>query len=92
MLFSSGEDPASKTYVQAKLKACEHVGFLSKNIHLPEQTSEEELLAIIQALNEDHSVDRFIVQLPLPKQIDNERVMMAIDPTKDIAMDFIRLI
>lgn len=79
-----GEDPASKTYVQAKLKACEKVGFLSKNIHLPEQTSEKDLLNVIKTLNEDPAIDGFIVQLPLPKQIDNERVMMAIDPSKDV--------
>lgn len=79
-----GHDPASATYVNAKLKACERVGFGSKNYHLPEETQEQEVLDLIAQLNQDDAVDGFLVQLPLPKHIHAERVMMAIDPRKDV--------
>lgn len=79
-----GNDPASATYVQAKMKACQQVGFGSKNYHLPEKTQEKEVLDLIMELNQDEEVDGFLVQLPLPAHIDAERVMMAIDPNKDV--------
>ncbi len=79
-----GSDGASMTYVNAKVKACERIGFKSTLIELPEYTSEEELLAEIDKLNTDPEIDGFIVQLPLPEQIDEQKVLMAIDPDKDV--------
>ncbi len=79
-----GSDGASMTYVNAKVKACERIGFKSTLIELPEYTSEEELLAEIGKLNTDPEIDGFIVQLPLPEQIDEQKVLMAIDPDKDV--------
>ena len=79
-----GEDGASKTYVNAKVKACEAIGFGSTLIHLPEETSEEEVLATVGRLNEDAEIDGFIVQVPLPKQIDEQKVVEAILPEKDV--------
>lgn len=79
-----GNDGASKTYVEAKVKACESVGFRSSLIRLPETTTEEELLHRIEGLNGDKDLDGFIVQLPLPSRIDPEHVTLAIDPRKDV--------
>jgi len=79
-----GNDGASMTYVGAKVKACERVGFESTLIELPEYTSEEELLEKINELNNNDDIDGFIVQLPLPEQIDEQKVLMAIDPDKDV--------
>ncbi len=79
-----GSDGASITYVNAKVKACERVGFESSLIRLPEDTSEEELLNEISILNVDNDIDGFIVQLPLPKHIDEQKIIMAIDPEKDV--------
>ncbi|CAI8391508.1 MAG: Bifunctional protein FolD protein [Formosa sp. Hel3_A1_48] len=79
-----GTNGASMTYVGAKVKACELVGFESTLIELPEETSEEELLTQIKALNDDSNIDGFIVQLPLPKHIDDQKVLMAIHPDKDV--------
>lgn len=79
-----GTDGASMTYVGAKVKACERVGFESTLIELPEYTSEEELLEKIDELNNNDDIDGFIVQLPLPEQIDEQKVLMAIDPDKDV--------
>ncbi len=79
-----GNDGASKTYVEAKVKACESVGFRSSLIRLPETVTEEELLHRIKALNNDNELDGFIVQLPLPSHIDDEHVTLAIDPRKDV--------
>lgn len=79
-----GNDGASLTYVGSKVKACEKVGFESTLIKLPSTTTEIELLKKIKELNENDSVDGFIVQLPLPKQIDTQKVIMAIDPSKDV--------
>ena len=79
-----GSDGASMTYVGAKVKACEFVGFESTLIKLPEDTSEQALLQQIKALNDNPEIDGFIVQLPLPKHIDEQKVMMAIDPNKDV--------
>lgn len=79
-----GTDGASMTYVGAKVKACELVGFNSTLIDLPKETSEEELLNKIEALNTNDDIDGFIVQLPLPKHIDEQKVLMAVHPDKDV--------
>lgn len=79
-----GSDGASMTYVGAKVKACELVGFNSTLIDLSEDTTEEELLNHINTLNNNPDIDGFIVQLPLPKHIDDQKVLMAINPDKDV--------
>ena len=79
-----GNDGASITYVNAKVKACERVGFESTLIRLPEDTTEEDLLNEIAILNVDNDIDGFIVQLPLPKHIDEQKILMAVDPNKDV--------
>ncbi len=79
-----GNDGASKTYVGAKVKACNRVGFESTLIELPEETTEETLLAQIEELNNNDDIDGFIVQLPLPKHIDEQKVIMAVNPNKDV--------
>ena len=79
-----GNDGASRTYVGAKVKACERVGFESTLIELPEDISETELLSHIETLNNDDQIDGFIVQLPLPKHIDEQKVIMAVHPDKDV--------
>ncbi len=79
-----GEDPASQTYVAGKEKACKSVGFQSSVYKLPENTSEKELLEIIMFLNKDTEVDGFIVQLPLPGHISEEKVIQSINPSKDV--------
>ncbi|PWG04785.1 bifunctional methylenetetrahydrofolate dehydrogenase/methenyltetrahydrofolate cyclohydrolase FolD [Polaribacter aquimarinus] len=79
-----GNDGASITYVNAKVKACERVGFESTLIRLPEETTEEDLLNEIAILNVDKDIDGFIVQLPLPKHIDEQKILMAVDPDKDV--------
>ena len=79
-----GNDGASLTYVGSKVRACERVGFESTLIRLDEQTSEEVLLKTIDNLNNDDEIDGFIVQLPLPKHIDEEKVLLAVNPDKDV--------
>lgn len=79
-----GNDGASQTYVNAKVKACEKVGFGSSLIKLPETISENELLNEIHKLNNDSEIDGFIVQLPLPKHINEQKVTEAISPIKDV--------
>jgi methylenetetrahydrofolate dehydrogenase (NADP+)/methenyltetrahydrofolate cyclohydrolase len=79
-----GEDPASQVYVRNKRKSCDEVGFLSVSHDLPATTSQEELLALIDRLNEDETIDGILVQLPLPQQIDEEAVIERILPTKDV--------
>jgi len=79
-----GNDGASLTYVNAKVKACERVGFESTLIRLSEDTSEESLLSQIDELNNNDDVDGFIVQLPLPKHIDEQKIIMAVHPDKDV--------
>lgn len=79
-----GNDGASLTYVSSKVKACEKVGFKSTLVRLPSTISEIELIKKIEELNQDDDIDGFIVQLPLPKQIDEQKVIMAIDPSKDV--------
>ena len=79
-----GNDGASMTYVANKVTACERVGFESTLIKMPSTTSETELLKKIKKLNEDDNIDGFIVQLPLPEQIDTQKVLMEINPSKDV--------
>jgi len=79
-----GTNGASMTYVNSKVKACERVGFNSTLIDLPEETTEEQLLHEIDLLNNDADIDGFIVQLPLPKHIDEQKVLMAVNPDKDV--------
>lgn len=79
-----GDDPASRAYVRGKVKDCEEVGFDSTLIHLPATATEEEVLHEIQQLNANPSVSGYIVQLPLPKHIDDKRILLAIDPEKDV--------
>lgn len=79
-----GDDPASKAYVGHKVKACAKAGFESSLIELEGDISQAELLDIVQKLNEDDSVDGFIVQLPLPSHIDNQAVIEAVKPSKDV--------
>ena len=79
-----GNDGASLTYVGSKVKSCERVGFESTLIKMPSTTSETELLKKIKELNENDDIDGFIVQLPLPKHIDENKITLAIDPTKDV--------
>lgn len=79
-----GDNGASITYVNAKVKDCEEVGFKSSLIKLSDTTTEKELLQLITKLNNDDDVDGFIVQLPLPKHIDDKKVTMAIRPDKDV--------
>lgn len=79
-----GNDGASLTYVGSKVKACERVGFESTLVKLPSTTSELELMRKIDELNKNKDIDGFIVQLPLPEQINEQRVLMAIDPDKDV--------
>lgn len=79
-----GEDPASKVYVSNKEKACEAVGFYSEKIALKENTTEEELLKIIERLNADTKINGILCQLPLPKHINEKTVINAISPEKDV--------
>ncbi len=79
-----GNDGASLTYVGSKVRSCKRVGFESTMVQLPGTTSEQELLKKIHELNEDEDIDGFIVQLPLPEQIDTQKVLMAVDPNKDV--------
>ena len=79
-----GNDGASLTYVGSKVRSCKKIGYQSTLIHLPETTSEGDLLEQIHSLNNDKEIDGFIVQLPLPKHIGEEKVLMAVDPHKDV--------
>lgn len=79
-----GNDGASLTYVGSKVRSCERIGYESTLIQLPEETTETELLHQIGRLNANTAIDGFIVQLPLPKHINEEKVLMAIDPHKDV--------
>lgn len=79
-----GSNGSSETYVASKIKSCEEIGFKSTLIRRDESVTEEELLSVIQQLNEDDDVDGFIVQLPLPAQINVEKVIEAIEPRKDV--------
>jgi methylenetetrahydrofolate dehydrogenase (NADP+) / methenyltetrahydrofolate cyclohydrolase len=79
-----GNDGASETYVGAKVKACEKIGFKSTLVRLSESTTEQELIYIIEGLNADADIDGYIVQLPLPKNISEQKIMEAIHPQKDV--------
>ena len=79
-----GEDPASEIYVANKHRACEEAGMRSVHRGLPEETTEAELLALVGELGDDADVDGILVQLPLPEQIDSDRIVAAIDPAKDV--------
>jgi methylenetetrahydrofolate dehydrogenase (NADP+)/methenyltetrahydrofolate cyclohydrolase len=79
-----GEDPASASYVRAKEKACDKAGIYSDDNKLPEDTSEEELLSIIDRMNDDPRIHGILVQLPLPDHIDEEKVLLRINPEKDV--------
>jgi methylenetetrahydrofolate dehydrogenase (NADP+)/methenyltetrahydrofolate cyclohydrolase len=79
-----GEDPASQVYVRAKGKACDKLGIYSVTTTLPAETGEEELLKLIDKLNADEKIHGILVQLPLPKHIHENKVLMAIDPDKDV--------
>lgn len=79
-----GNNPASVSYVTGKKKALAEVGMLDRSIELPEDTSEKELLDLIEKLNKDDSVHGILVQLPLPKHIDEDKIIMAISPSKDV--------
>lgn len=79
-----GENPASVSYVTGKQKALAEAGMADRSVRLPADTSEAELLALIDTLNKDSSVHGILVQLPLPKHIDEEKVVMAISPAKDV--------
>ncbi|GGF08869.1 bifunctional 5,10-methylenetetrahydrofolate dehydrogenase/5,10-methenyltetrahydrofolate cyclohydrolase [Flavobacterium limi] len=79
-----GNNGASLTYVGSKVKSCQEIGFDSTLVALPEDITEADLLAKIKELNEDDNLDGYIVQLPLPKHIDEEKILLAIDPEKDV--------
>ena len=79
-----GENPASVSYVTGKQKALAEVGMADRSLHLPESTTEEELLKIIDDLNKDTAVHGILVQLPLPEHINEEKILLAIDPEKDV--------
>ncbi|MEO1715297.1 MAG: bifunctional 5,10-methylenetetrahydrofolate dehydrogenase/5,10-methenyltetrahydrofolate cyclohydrolase, partial [Bacteroidota bacterium] len=79
-----GDNPASQSYVRGKAKSCDEAGFESEVIKRPADISQEDLLALVDQLNKDDSVDGFIVQLPLPDHIDADAVTLAIDPEKDV--------
>lgn len=79
-----GENPASVSYVTGKQKALAEVGMIDRSVHLPENTSEDDLLKLIDELNKDNSVHGILVQLPLPKHINEDKVIMAIAPEKDV--------
>lgn len=79
-----GDDGASMTYVGSKVKSCEEVGFVSTLITRPANTTEDELLQIVDQLNRDPEIDGYIIQLPLPKHINENKILLAIDPEKDV--------
>ncbi len=79
-----GDDPASRVYVNNKKKACEAVGFVSEEYALPAETTQEELLALVETLNNKSDINGILVQLPLPKHLDDKAVIAAINPQKDV--------
>ena len=79
-----GDDPASHVYVRNKKKGCEEVGFLSREYALKEETTQEELIDLVEKLNKDNEIDGILVQLPLPKHLDDKKVIEHIDPAKDV--------
>jgi methylenetetrahydrofolate dehydrogenase (NADP+)/methenyltetrahydrofolate cyclohydrolase len=83
-LVRVGEDPASRVYVAAKAKACEECGIESRNVHLPEDVSQDRVLEVLRDFNQDNTVDGILLQLPLPRHIDSDRAIAAISPEKDV--------
>jgi methylenetetrahydrofolate dehydrogenase (NADP+)/methenyltetrahydrofolate cyclohydrolase len=83
-LVRVGEDPASKVYVASKARACEECGIESRNVHLPDDVSEERVLRALREFNEDPAVDGILLQLPLPRHIDADRAIATISPEKDV--------
>ncbi|MDF7823510.1 bifunctional methylenetetrahydrofolate dehydrogenase/methenyltetrahydrofolate cyclohydrolase FolD [Pontiellaceae bacterium B12227] len=79
-----GEDPASKSYVSAKEKACKNIGIFSDDNRLPAETTQDELLAVVERMNQDPKINGILVQLPLPKHIDEAAILLAINPDKDV--------
>jgi len=79
-----GDDPASKSYVTAKERACEEIGIYSDDNRLPAETGQAELMALVARLNKDPKINGILVQLPLPKHLDESEVLLAIDPSKDV--------
>ena len=79
-----GNDSASHVYVRNKKKACEYTGIISDSYELPEETTEDGLLSLVDRLNNDESVNGILVQLPLPSHINEDHILMAIDPKKDV--------
>ena len=79
-----GEDPASQVYVRNKKRACDEVGFYSESYELPESTTQDELNALVDRLNKDEKIHGILCQLPLPKHLDENEVIMRIDPKKDV--------
>ncbi|MFB0553564.1 MAG: bifunctional methylenetetrahydrofolate dehydrogenase/methenyltetrahydrofolate cyclohydrolase FolD [Phycisphaerae bacterium] len=79
-----GEDPASQSYVTAKERACENIGIYSDDNRLPAETSQEELMALVEKMNNDPKINGILVQLPLPKGLNEAEVLLAIDPAKDV--------
>ena len=79
-----GEDPASQSYVRAKERACEDIGIYSDNNRLPAETSQEELMGLVEKMNKDPKINGILVQLPLPKGLNEAEVLLAIDPAKDV--------
>lgn len=79
-----GDDPASQVYVRSKVKTCKEIGLYSEEIKPPANISTKELLSLIDTLNKRNDIDGILVQLPLPKHIDSKRVLLAIDPAKDV--------
>jgi len=79
-----GEDPASISYVTAKERACEKLGIYSEDNRLPDDTSQQDLIAMVNKMNADPKINGILVQLPLPKHLDESEVLLAIDPTKDV--------
>ncbi len=83
-VIQAGADPASSVYVRNKKRACEYIGIESRSFELPEETTEDELLALISQLNADETVTGILVQLPVPPQIDENKIIQAISPQKDV--------
>ena len=79
-----GNDPASQVYVRNKKKGCEEVGFYSESYELPEETTQEELIALVEKLNNDDKIHGILVQLPLPKHLNETEVLLKIRPEKDV--------
>ncbi len=79
-----GDNPASQVYVRNKIKACQSLGIYSREIRLPRETTTQELRSTVEALNQDDAIDGILVQLPLPRQIDEPAILLAVSPQKDV--------